>query len=111
MLDFLIFLDHYERDDNDKLNDQQKIGLKLRHNKTRDSKEADRIKSVLLRDEGWSVEMTAQALRKNETTIRRHLDDYEQKNKLIDKKLPNIANTLNDRINDHFQIFNPAFSS
>ena len=61
---------------------QQKIDLELRHKKARNSKEADRIKSVLLRDEGWSVEMIAQALRKNETSIRRHLNEYLQQNKL-----------------------------
>ncbi|WP_081869765.1 helix-turn-helix domain-containing protein [Endozoicomonas numazuensis] len=45
----------------------------------------DRIKAVLLRSvrsEGWPIPSIAQALRKSESSINRHLDDYLQKEKL-----------------------------
>ncbi|OED50999.1 DDE endonuclease [Endozoicomonas sp. (ex Bugula neritina AB1)] len=64
------------------LNDQQKAALESRHKKTRDARECDRIKAVLLRSEGWSPASIAQALRKSEFTINRHLDDYLKKEKL-----------------------------
>ena len=64
------------------LSTKKKKELEVRHKKTRDAREADRIKSVLLHDEGWSVEMIAQALRINESSIRRHLAEYATENKL-----------------------------
>ena len=64
------------------LTPQQKAALESRHKITRDVRECDRIKAVLLRSEGWSMSSIAQALRKSEFTISRHLDDYLTKNKL-----------------------------
>ena len=40
------------------------------------------LKAVLLSSEGWSVSSIAQALRKSEFTVNRHLNDYLQKDKL-----------------------------
>ncbi len=39
-------------------------------------------KAVLLSSEGWSTSSIAQALRKSEYTISRHLEDYLKKDKL-----------------------------
>ena len=64
------------------LTPQQKTALESRHKKSRDARECDRIKAVLLRSEGWSVSSIAQALRISEYTISRHLDDYLKKEKL-----------------------------
>lgn len=61
---------------------QQKTALELRHKKARDSRESDRIKAVLLASEGWSIAAIAQALRKSESSISRHLHDYLEKAKL-----------------------------
>ena len=61
---------------------QQKSVLESRHKRTRDARECDRIKAVLLRLEDWSIVSIAQALRKSEFTISRHLDDYLTKEKL-----------------------------
>jgi len=60
----------------------QKQDLESRHDASRDKRVCDRIKAVLLRSEGWSTPMIAQALRLHETTILRHIDDYVVKNKL-----------------------------
>lgn len=61
-----------------KLTTREKERLELRHQQTNDGKERDRIKAVLLRCEGWTVPMIAQALRLHESTIIRHLNDYRE---------------------------------
>ncbi len=57
---------------------ENKLKLEARHKQVRDIREGDRIKAVLLNSEGWSTTMIAQALRKHETCILRHLKDYTQ---------------------------------
>ena len=64
------------------LNSQEKSGLESRHKKARDSRESDRIKAVLLSSEGWSVFQISQALRKHESSILRHLTDFQKTQKL-----------------------------
>jgi len=59
-----------------------KKALELRHSKVRDVRESDRIKAVLLSSEDWSVSQISQALRKHETTILRHLSDFQKTQKL-----------------------------
>ena len=61
-----------------KLSEEYKLKLEARHNSSGNKKEADRIKAVLLRSEGWTVPMISQALRIHQSTIIRHLDDYRQ---------------------------------
>jgi hypothetical protein len=39
------------------LTTEQKTGLECRHKKARDARESDRIKAVLLRSEGWTIEI------------------------------------------------------
>lgn len=64
------------------LTQQQKLNLESRHKKCRDKRECDRIKAVLLCDEGWSSAMIAQALRKHEASIVRHFNEFIQNEKL-----------------------------
>jgi transposase len=64
------------------LTPEQKVDLEALHDTSRDGRVRDRIKAVLLRSEGWSTPMIAQALRLHETTIVRHVDDFVSKNKL-----------------------------
>lgn len=64
------------------LNPKDKKALELRHSKVRDVRESDRIKAVLLSSEDWSVSQIAQALRKHDTTILRHLTDFQKTQKL-----------------------------
>ncbi len=64
------------------LTKEEKIALESRHKKSRDKRECDRIKAVLLCDEGWSSLMISQALRKHETSVTRHLNEFIQKKKL-----------------------------
>ena len=65
-----------------RLTPDQKIDLEALHDANRDGRIRDRIKAVLLRSEGWSTKMIAQALRLHETSIVRHIDDYVKKEKL-----------------------------
>lgn len=55
---------------------QEKSALESRHKKCSDKRECDRIKAILLSDEGWSSARISQALRKHQTSIIRHLNDY-----------------------------------
>ncbi len=65
-----------------RLTKEQKQALDIQHDKTRDGRVRDRIKAVLLTSEGWSTAMISQALRIHETTVLRHLQDYQQSEKL-----------------------------
>ena len=59
-----------------KLTAIEKMALELRHKQCRDVKECYRINAVLLRSEGWTIPMIAQALRIHESTVTRHINDY-----------------------------------
>ena len=59
-----------------KLTSKVKAQLEVRHQIERDKRICDRIKSVLLRDEDWSVARIAQALRLSNDTVSRYLCDY-----------------------------------
>lgn len=56
--------------------------LEKQHKKERDKRICDRIKAVLLRSEGWTLDQIAQALRIHHETVRTHIDDYEKESKL-----------------------------
>ncbi len=58
------------------LTHQPKLQLEQMYDSTRDGRERDRIKVVLLASEGWSQTIIAQTLRINESTVARHLSDY-----------------------------------
>jgi len=64
------------------LSPEEKSSLEVRHEAARDSRESDRIKAVLLCSEGWSVTRIAHVLRKHETDILRHLNEYQDEQKL-----------------------------
>ena len=61
---------------------EQKMALEARHTEARDGRQRDRIKAVLLRSEGCPVAKIAQALRKSEASITRHIGDYAKRLKL-----------------------------
>ena len=63
----------------------QKSALEIQHKHSRNGKERDRIKAILLCSEGWKPSMIAQALRINETSILRHIKDYKDSEKLTVK--------------------------
>lgn len=92
---------------NIKLTTEQKINLEALHDTSRDGRVRDRIKAVLLRSEGWSTSMIAQALRLHETSIVRHIDDYVSKNKLIPENggsQPYLNKTQTDEVIAHLML-------
>ena len=58
------------------LSPEEKQELEVRHNQEKNHRKADRIKSVLLRDEGWSLTKIGQALRLHNDTVSRYILDY-----------------------------------
>ncbi len=60
----------------------QKTALVLRHKQTRDSRECDRIKAVLLSAKGWTAPDIAEALLIEESSVRRHVKAYQSEQKL-----------------------------
>jgi len=56
--------------------------LKTRHKQSRDKRECDRIKAILLFADGWSIDMISQALLKHPSSIIRHLNDYTASKKI-----------------------------
>jgi len=53
-----------------------------RHRKERDKRICDRIKAVLAYDDGYSYSEIARILLLDDETIRRHIEDYLQEQKL-----------------------------
>ena len=66
-----------------KLTDKQRQDLIQRHRQERDKRICDRIKAVLAFDDGYSYSEIARLLLLDDETIRRHINDYQQENKLM----------------------------
>jgi transposase len=64
------------------LSDVQRNQLRLQHKKERDKRVCDRIKAVLLSDEGWSTQQIAHVLLLSDEAIRQHILDYQTAHKL-----------------------------
>lgn len=64
------------------LTDQERIQLRLRHKRERDKRVCDRIKAILLYDEGWSPQQIAKVLLISDQAVRGHVEDYKDSNKL-----------------------------
>ncbi|EPM7912098.1 IS630 family transposase, partial [Vibrio alginolyticus] len=64
------------------LTNEQKLELQIQHSTTRDGRVRDRIKAVIHASNGWSPEEIADALLIHESTVRQHIKDYLQSNKL-----------------------------
>lgn len=64
------------------LSDEQRNLLRLQHKKERDKRVCDRIKAVLLSDEGWSTQQIAHVLLLSDEAIRQHILDYQTAHKL-----------------------------
>lgn len=64
------------------LSAEAKVKLEKQHRGERDSRISDRLKAVLLKDEGWTTQSISQALRIHEETVRQHVRDWEEEGKL-----------------------------
>lgn len=61
------------------LNKAERSALYNEQRREKDKRLADRIRSILLLDEGWSYEQVAKALFLDHTTVRRYLTIYSEK--------------------------------
>ena len=64
------------------LTDDDRASLLRRHKKERDKRIEDRLKVVLLIDDGWSFDQISKALFLDESTVRDHFEIYVQENRL-----------------------------
>jgi len=64
------------------LTKQEFSDLEVLHRKEKDRRVADRIKAVLLSNEGWSYKQIAVALRLDESTVSKHVHEYREEKKL-----------------------------
>lgn len=71
---------------NIELTPEKKQYLEDKHFRSKNVKERDRLKAVLLSSEGWSVTEIAQALRIHETTASKYLKDFSKHNKTKDAR-------------------------
>lgn len=64
------------------LTEEERNQLIAKHKKERDKRICDRIKAVLLRDEGWTWMQIAHALLLSEEILRKHVKDFQAARKL-----------------------------
>ena len=64
------------------LTDQERAQLKAQHKQERDGRVRDRIKAILLYDEGWTSQQIAKVLLITDQAVRNHVDEYKALNKL-----------------------------
>jgi len=64
------------------LNREQREELLNQHKKEKDRKIGDRIKAIILSDEGWAYRLISEALLIDEETVSRHVQDYIAQEKL-----------------------------
>ena len=67
------------------LSEAEKSQLKMQHKKDRDKRVCDRIKAVLLSDEGWTPQQIAKVLLISDQAVRDHVEDYKSLTKLQPK--------------------------
>jgi len=72
------------------LSEKEKVQLKIQHKEERDKRICDRIKAILLYDEGWSTREITRVLLITEESIRNHIEDY----KTIQKLKPESGGSL-----------------
>lgn len=64
------------------LSSQERDSLKIQHRLERDKRVCDRIKAVLLSDEGWDFREIAHALLLSDEAVRQHVQEYQESQKL-----------------------------
>lgn len=67
------------------LSEQERVQLRIRHKKERDKRTCDRIKAVLLSDDGWTPQQIAKVLLISDQAVREHVEDYTSLRKLDPK--------------------------
>jgi transposase len=77
------------------LTEQERRELRLRHRSEKDRRAGDRIKAILLADEGGTYKQVANALLIDEESVTRHVKEYQASKKLtIDHVSPGRPSKL-----------------
>lgn len=96
-----------------KLNEKEKEVLRFRHQVERDKRVCDRIKAVLMYDNGYSLAEIAKVLLLSHEGIRKHLIDYHDKAKLQTENGGNYSKLTAEEENDlikHLEINNYIYA-
>jgi len=64
------------------LTEQKRAQLRAEHKLERDGRVRDRIKAVLLSDEGWTPQQIAKVLLISDQAVREHVQEYKASEKL-----------------------------
>lgn len=64
------------------LTEQKRAQLRFQHKQDRDGRVRDRIKAVLLSDEGWTSQQIAKVLLISDQAVREHVQEYKASEKL-----------------------------
>lgn len=64
------------------LSEDKKTALIQQHKQERDKRVCDRIKAILLHDDGWTPTQISKVLLLTDDTIRHHIEDFEKQQKL-----------------------------
>ena len=88
------------------LTDSERQQLKIQHRGERDGRVRDRIKAILLYDEGWSPKEIAKVLLISDESIRQHVDEYKASKKLRPESggsKEKLSKTQSERLETHLQ--------
>ena len=88
------------------LTDSERQELKLRHRGDRDGRVRDRIKAVLLYDEGWAPKDIARVLLISDEAVRHHVDAYKTSKKLRPESggsEEKLSQTQSEQLEAHLQ--------
>ncbi len=97
-----------------KLSIAEKSELKEKHRKERDGRIRDRIKAVVLYDEGYSLPEIAKILFLSDEAIRKHLIDYNNSAKLKPENGGNYSKLTDEqekKLAEHLEINNYVYAS
>lgn len=67
---------------NNFLTNEKRKELKAQHKKEQDRRVADRIKAIVLKNDGWTYRQIAEALMLDEETVSTHVQEYLERQKL-----------------------------
>lgn len=96
-----------------KLSESEKQNLKDSHNKERDGRIRDRIKAVLMFDQGYNYSEIARVLLLSHEAIRKHVEQYHKYNKLVPANggsYSKLSKTQEEELISHLEINNYIYA-
>jgi transposase len=84
------------------LSEKERVQLKIQHKKERDGRIRDRIKAILLYDDGWSSQEIAKVLLITDESVRNHIEDYKTAQKLKGS-LENLSIEQSSQLEAHLE--------